>query len=57
MIQWDDDSHRWLMGRYPVLLVLLLCFYIKKLYQKVYEKINKKYEWIVHIIFYQPAKF
>jgi hypothetical protein len=34
-----------------------MCFYIKKLHQKIYEKINKKYELIVYIIFYQPAKF
>jgi hypothetical protein len=38
-------------------LYVLPCFHIKKLDQKVYEKINKKYEWIVHIIFYQPTKF
>jgi hypothetical protein len=38
-------------------LYVLPCSYIKKLHEKVYEKINKKYEWIFHIIFYQPTKF
>jgi hypothetical protein len=39
MIQWDDDSHRWLMGRYPVLLVFMcFCVFILKNYIKKFMK-------------------
>jgi hypothetical protein len=36
---------------------VLPCSHIKKTPQNVYEKINKKYECIVHIVFYQHAIF
>jgi hypothetical protein len=37
--------------------LVLLGSHTKKTYQKVYEKINKKYKWIVHVMFYQHTKF
>jgi hypothetical protein len=30
---------------------------LKKLYQNFYKNINKKYEWIVYIIYYQHVNF
>ena len=46
----------WRLGKSPPTPGYVLAL-ILKITSKVYEEFNQEYEWIVHIVLYQLAKF
>jgi hypothetical protein len=51
-----DGKYIYKRGRYPE-LPAFMCSRIRNLHKKFIKNLIKIYEWIVHIIFYQPVKF